>query len=447
MKILQYTTGLPPVRRGGLPTYSTDLSTYLSRSKKNKVIVVYPGRMPFYSTQTVKFIKRKSEKYSFEIFEMWNPLPVSLGYGIDASAPYYEKRETQSIAAFLNEVNPDVIHLHTVIGLPVEFLEVAKKMKIKMIYTTHDYFGLCPKMLTNNPIEKLRKRSCSYECMLCKRGPSLNKLKVMQTDWYSKLKNGALLKKLRQEQKGRLSSDVNDDALLTQDEAVSRYNQRKYYLDMFGLIDQFHFNSSVAKKYFEQFFSNIDGTVINITHCGLMDNRKFSHSASANDVRIGFVGTYEARKGFFTFCSTLKEVRKSFTNFSAVFYGDVIENQIFDESWVKNNGVVSPTDMQNAYKGIDILILPSLWKETFGFVVLEALSNGVPCLVSNNVGAKDLVPDEWVFNDEQELALKIERILEDPKNNLLEMQNSVQKLRLPLSFEEHAQKIVEEFYR
>ncbi|MCD5598261.1 glycosyltransferase [Lactobacillus delbrueckii subsp. lactis] len=444
MRILQYTTGLPPVRRGGLPAYSTDLSRYLSKS--NEVTVVYPGRMPFYNTEKVKFNRRNSKKYPFKIFEMWNPLPVSLGYGIDKAAPYYKKRGTQAIVAFLSDINPDVIHLHTIIGLPIEFLEVARKMKSKIIYTTHDYFGLCPKMLANNSIEELRKKSCSYECMLCKRGPNLAKLKLMQTDLYSKLKDGALLKKIRQEQKGKISIDVSDDLLLPQEEAISRYNQRKYYLDMFSLIDQFHFNSYVTKEYFEHFSPDINGTVINITHSGLTDNRESNHSVSNENVRIGFVGTYDSRKGFFVFCRAIKKIRESFTNFSTVFYGDVTKNEIFDEPWAKNNGVVSAADMKDAYKKMDILVLPSLWKETFGFVVLEALSSGIPCLVSNNVGAKDLVPSEWIFSGEQELIYKVEKILKDPQNILAEMKKSVQKLNLPLSFDEHAQKIIEEFY-
>ncbi len=41
----------------------------------------------------------------------------------------------------------------------------------------------------------------------------------------------------------------------------------------------------------------------------------------------------------------------------------------------------------------DVLIAPSVWYETFGFTVLEALSYGVPVIVSDHVGAKDIVGD------------------------------------------------------
>ena len=39
--------------------------------------------------------------------------------------------------------------------------------------------------------------------------------------------------------------------------------------------------------------------------------------------------------------------------------------------------------------------MPSIWYETFGLVVLEALSYGVPVIVTKNVGAKDLLQGEF----------------------------------------------------
>lgn len=47
---------------------------------------------------------------------------------------------------FLNTINPDIIHIHTLMGLPIEFIRAAKELKIKIIFTTHDYYGLCPKV-------------------------------------------------------------------------------------------------------------------------------------------------------------------------------------------------------------------------------------------------------------------------------------------------------------
>ena len=45
----------------------------------------------------------------------------------------------------------------------------------------------------------------------------------------------------------------------------------------------------------------------------------------------------------------------------------------------------------------DLLVAPSIWYETFGFTVLEALSYGVPVIVSDHVGAKDIVGQNGII--------------------------------------------------
>ena len=48
-------------------------------------------------------------------------------------------------------------------------------------------------------------------------------------------------------------------------------------------------------------------------------------------------------------------------------------------------------ELPNVMDQFDVLVTPSEWEETFGFTVLEALSYGIPVIVSDKVGAKDLI--------------------------------------------------------
>jgi len=50
------------------------------------------------------------------------------------------------------------------------------------------------------------------------------------------------------------------------------------------------------------------------------------------------------------------------------------------------------SDLERIFGETDVLVAPSVWHETFGYTVLEALSFGVPVIVSGNVGAKDIIP-------------------------------------------------------
>ena len=48
-------------------------------------------------------------------------------------------------------------------------------------------------------------------------------------------------------------------------------------------------------------------------------------------------------------------------------------------------------DLEKIFDETDILVAPSQWYETFGYTVLEALSFGVPVVISGTVGAKDVL--------------------------------------------------------
>lgn len=49
--------------------------------------------------------------------------------------------------------------------------------------------------------------------------------------------------------------------------------------------------------------------------------------------------------------------------------------------------------MAQIFSETDILVAPSICYETFGYTVLEALSYGVPVVISGSVGAKDILED------------------------------------------------------
>lgn len=93
---------------------------------------------------------------------------------------------------------------------------------------------------------------------------------------------------------------------------------------------------------------------------------------------------------------------------------------------------------------MDVLVVPSLWHETFGYVVLEALLEGTPCLVSKNVGSKDLVPVEWQFANLNELKEKLIGIIQS--NVVQRMRIETDKLNLPYKMDKHAKNIVKELY-
>jgi glycosyltransferase involved in cell wall biosynthesis len=71
------------------------------------------------------------------------------------------------------------------------------------------------------------------------------------------------------------------------------------------------------------------------------------------------------------------------------------------------HGPVSQPDLAAAFRRGSVLVLPSL-EEGFGLVVPHALNTGLPCIVSDRVGAKDLIQHRRngsIFPCENEAAL------------------------------------------
>ena len=63
-------------------------------------------------------------------------------------------------------------------------------------------------------------------------------------------------------------------------------------------------------------------------------------------------------------------------------------------SYMNTHGRYDYSDLEKIFDETDVLVAPSIWYETFGYTVLEALSYGVPVIVSDHVGAKDIIPDK-----------------------------------------------------
>lgn len=436
MKIVEYTLGLPPYRRGGLPRYSTDLS--LELSKKDEVLLMYPGSInPF--SKKIKITTKKTT-YPFRVLELKNGLPVSLGLGIDANNidKFIAKRNIDEFKRFIDREKPDVVHFHTLMGAPIEMLDYLHRERIKMVFTTHDFYGLCPKMLSKNPISELTNSVCTDDCMVCKNGPSYTKLLVMQTHLYEHFKESELIKKVRKGRKTKLNSK-KDTEYFTIEQARLRLKLRQYYLEMYRLIDNFHFNSSIARDYIMRYLPNIKGKIVPITHSRLTDDRNRKYEKHDKLV-VGYVGPYDRKKGFYR----LAKIAENMPEVVFRFYGDVVENPVFQKPNIENHGIISSASLQQAYRDMDILIVPSLWHETFGFVVLEVLLQGTPCLVSSTVGARDILPSNFIFNDEDELLKKLKVLKE--KEVLSRLRRQVNKLHLVYGMEKQTRIIKQEIY-
>lgn len=394
MRILHYTIGFAPERTGGLVGYATDLMEEQVK-QGHEVYALYPANQFCFG----KEIEVRKAKNFGEIkrYKLINSLPLALFGGIASPSDFMQTCDSSRYLNFLKELKPDVVHIHSLIGLHKEFLEATKELNIKTVYTTHDYYGLAPlpSFYYNGKSFDESNDNLAWNIMSAD-ALSTKKLRVFQLSFYPIIRKW--MKKMNRNPKHRPYQDLSSI-----EESVDYSELKNYYIDMFSLLDTFHFNSSLARSIFEKNLPfELNGKVISITSKTI--KRHNIEKKTRNKKVVAFIGPDEEYKGYFDFLNYVSTI--DLNRFEVVTYGHV-PNQ-FAPKYVKQKGRFLQSELGSVYKNIDILIVPSKWKETFGLVVLEALSYGVTVYVSKNIGAKDLLDENHIFNILSNFKIKIE---------------------------------------
>ncbi len=105
-------------------------------------------------------------------------------------------------------------------------------------------------------------------------------------------------------------------------------------------------------------------------------------------------------------------------------------------------GWVEPQELARVYSAADLLVLPSRF-DTFGCVVLEALSCGLPVLAHANKGPKDIIQHGrcgLLSRDRHEMARNAVRLLTEP-----ELHHSMRRSALERAREFRAERILPDF--
>ena len=446
MKILHYSLGLPPFRSGGLTKYSFDLIKGQARLE-NEVSLLYPGTINI-KTKT-KIVPNKG-KYGINIYEIINPLPIPLLNGVKKPRYYYAKKDETYFYNWLKDKFFDVIHIHTIMGIPVEFLKAAKRLHIKMIYTTHDYYGICPKVNLIKKNSELCVTNENYsECKeCCVNGFDYKKIILMQSKPYRIIKGTKLGNKTIKIIKKR-SNKCNDfdkesvnleQSNLNEKVNINEYKKlQEYYYNIFNLIDYYHFNSTITEMVYKRYLKNIKGKVINITHADIHDNREIK-KFDAEKLRILFLGNELQYKGLPLLLESLKQMPKN--KWKLNVYGT---DKVMKSENITYHGKYSHDDLGNIFKESDVIILPSIWYETFSLVALEAYSFGVPIIMTDLIGFKDNIVDNLtgfiISADSSSLSDKIRELLID-KNKLVNVNKQICLGEFKFFMDDHIKEII-----
>lgn len=405
MKILHYALGFPPYRTGGSTKFCIDLMKQQCLDG-HQAALIWPGQMGIFCRRVVikdrGIVSVDGTKCGIRSFEIINPLPVSYDEGISEFKAFEKNVGREVYDRFLAAFDPDVIHVHTLMGLHGSFLEAAGKRRIRRVFTAHDFFPVCPKVTMIRHGQICSSAESCTDCGVCNTTAlSLKKIWILQSLIYRHLKDTAVVRRLRTSHRDQYLSGksemkygnthaagivMKNKNIRSAGTAADYKKLRSHYESLLEMMDMIHYNSSVAKSVYDQFFRLTNFTVISITH-GDISSHKKKKVFSPSWLRMTYLGQQTTAKGFFLLQEALDELWKTNKNFSLNLYFTPGKSS----PYMKIHGRYSYSELENIFDHTDLLIAPGIWKETFGYTVLEALSYGVPVLISGNVGARDIL--------------------------------------------------------
>lgn len=396
MKILHYLLGVPPIRSGGLVKYALDLAA-AEQKIGDEIVLLFPGKNSFLQRR-LEIRKSKALKWA-NAYEIHNTLPIP-EKGIKDVKPFIQddsSEEDESVYKdFLLLIKPDIIHVHSLMGISKKFFLMAKELGITIIYTTHDYFGICPKINLLYEQHVCLNQSGDNCSICCRNIKDTEKLDTILYKAYMKLISIEMFRNIMQKEKivemvSKLKKQLERKSRKCDNSVIEQNNSdyrllKKYYLEIFQNIDIYHFNSRQAEDIFRKNIEIKCGRVIDIAHKDIKDERHKKNFG--NILRISYLGTLQQIKGFYLLKEVLDELyleRKEFI--LNVYFSSRQEN----DEYIRYHAPYSYNKLEDVMDETDLLVVPSICMETFGFVVKEAISYGVPCLITENVGAKDWV--------------------------------------------------------
>lgn len=250
------------------------------------------------------------------------------------------------ITSILKRISPDLVHTNSIQGFSPFLWRTIKMLGYPLVHSLRDYYMLCHKCSLYN------EGNCQSLCAPCKITNTVKKGFFKYPDHFVAISNFILNKYSSFNSAMAANSSVIYNAVDEVETSCNKDNSASQIV--FGYIGRVDVDKGVS----------------------YMVNEIAALPASQKqDIKLLVAG-----KGEEDFISQLKSQLKGVA--------------------VEFLGVVKPEDF---YSKIDVLIVPALWNEPFGRIVIESISNRVPVCQSDRGGLKELFsPDSsWMFSPEE----------------------------------------------
>ena len=291
----------------------------------------------------------------------WNGITVWAVNIPGINLNYQDDDLREVFAEVMDLVSPSLVHFHCIqtmgMGMCLECIE----RKVPYFVSMHDGFWNCSRQF----LVDLKGRYCGdslSSCTMCR-----NRCDILNWDYYNRR---------------HLAQYILDNA-------------QKVYAPS-------HYFSSLMHQ-------NFPSVRIHINKNGIIQNAKEGDRRNANDedkIVLGFFGGKDLVKGYYFIRKCLESFGSDIDSFRLVLIDttrrDGYDGNMKNDKWPLNveiHGYTPHEKMYEMYRKIDVLLFPSMCKESFGLVVREAIYNDVFVICSDCGG-----PSEAIVNNENGLV-------------------------------------------
>jgi glycogen(starch) synthase len=260
-----------------------------------------------------------------------NPLRRIVWHLVDSYNPW----TGADVSRWLQKEKPDLLHTNIVGGISVSCWDAARRLGVPVVHTLREYYLQCRLMSLNRKGEDC-KGICTF-CQIC-----------------------AVPRRAR--------SSVPAAVVGISRHVLQSHLQAGYFSDV--PIREVIYNPFIAKG---------GGS---------------RSDAPTKRLRLGFIGRVEALKGI---DFLVREIQTLPRDKYELFIAGPGETPYTDE--MKNRDLGMPvhwlgfTQPEDFLPKIDLLIVPSIWQEPLGRVIVEAYSYGIPSLASRVGGIPEIIEE------------------------------------------------------
>lgn len=439
MRIMLSSAGFFPIAHGGGQVYVYRVAKeLLKRGHEVRIVTSGPWNGGVAATALVRYTYENIPVVSFSL----NPNKTGytesqLGFGSLTMKVLHEA---------LNEFRPDIVHIN---GIKPELISVCSELNIPHLVTAHHPGFVCPAgtLLTREQALCQRPAQDDNCAICCSRQRISNPLLGNVIGRLPKSISRSVGKTIGQ----RTGPPFLLRALAYPWLIQESLRSKRFVLDMAQLIIA---PSKTIRNYI-LLNSGDERKVIVVPH-GIEPLPKMGISPSGRPfVRFGFMGTFGVAKGFHVLVQALEQIRTDTVCELHAFGSPQLpwEKFYLEETMKSYHGVpkvifhprIDHRDLYKAFSEFDVLIVPSVYLEVFGLVVLEAFSVGRPVIVSKSGGPEEIVRDEidgFVVerNNSKALAEAMQKFIDNP-NLILEMSKQIRPVKTIQQYVDEIEKI------